>query len=252
MKRKEKLQEIFNFTNDEIEFLIEETPRDIATKIFEIGSQLNEKISRINKPLKSPYLKKSTNRMEFKGIVNRDAVVNDEIGQHIDEAQGTMFFFKEKTRELAEIAQLDPDEMRMAFTEGIQNVLEHGEGDNVEISVTVNNLNNDNVYLEMSFKHYMSDKNFYSLKEANKSADTGILDFESPRGRGEFMMREIMDERKFINGYEKDDAGTGHYFFQRILRKYMKSKPKNDVSKLTNDFKQYIDTLQNYGSALFV
>jgi len=252
MKRKEKLQEIFNFTNDEVDFLLNESPRDLTTKIIEKCTQLNEKFLQTDKTIKSPYLKKSTQLIEFKGFVNRDAVVLGEFGQHIDETEGTMFFFKEKTKEFAQIAGLDPDEMRMAFTEGIQNVLEHGEGDNVEISVRVNNINSDNVYLEMSFKHYMSDKNFYSLTEANKSADSGMMDFESPRGRGEFMMREIMDERKFINGYEKDDSGKGLYFFQRILRKYLNSKPKKDSSQLTNDFKTYIDSLQDYGSALFV
>jgi hypothetical protein len=54
---------------------------------------------------------------------------------------------------------------------------------------------------------------FYSIKQANFNADEGNANFESSRGRGEFMMREIMDERKFINGVQKRPDGEKTYFF---------------------------------------
>jgi anti-sigma regulatory factor (Ser/Thr protein kinase) len=216
------------------------------------AGDLQKKIDSYESHKKSPFLKGSVNSIEYRSQINRKAVIENEFGKKIDETLGTMYYFKEKTRELAHIAALDPDEMRMAFTEGIQNVLEHGHGDDVEIVISVNNINTDNVYLQMSFKHFLDSKDFYSLKDANKNANEGIMDFENSRGRGEYMMREIMDERKFINGFEKNDDGTSYYFFKRIMRKYKIPKKHESSSRLSDEFKNYIDSLQDYNSAMFV
>lgn len=200
----------------------------------------------------SPYLSKSARELNFTGIINRNFVVENEFQNRINELHGTMFYFKERTKELATISGLDADEMRMAFGEGIQNILEHGKSDTVEIEISVKNLNTENVFMEMNFKHYMPEKDFYSLKDADINADNGITDFESSRGRGEFLMREIMDERKFINGVQKKPDGEKLYFFKRSMRKYLNPKPKKVFKKLSDDFKNYIDSLQNYSTALFV
>ncbi|MCP4138091.1 MAG: ATP-binding protein [bacterium] len=200
----------------------------------------------------SPFLKGAADMLEFKATLNRKFVVENEFNKRIDETLGTMYYFKEKTKEFSHIAGIDPDEMRMAFSEGIQNVLEHGQGERVELYLAVKNIASENVYMEMSFKHYLDSKEFYSLKKANKSADEGILNLDSPRGRGEFMMREIMDERKFINGLEKTEDGSRYYFFKRVMRKYKNSKPKEKTERLTEEFKKYIDSLQDYRTALFI
>lgn len=197
----------------------------------------------------SAFLSQTTKEVRFRTIANRDSINQLEPGQG---ARGALFYFKEKAREFAIIAGLDPDEMRMAFTEGIQNIVEHGQGKDVEIEIAVENIGTEDLYFEMSFKHYMSTKEFYSLNDANKSADTGMFDFESPRGRGEFLMREIMDERKFLNGVEKKDDGSRNFFFKRLMRKYKNPKPKPLVARLDDDFKKYINSLQDFKSAMFV
>ncbi len=200
----------------------------------------------------SPHLREAVQELRFRSVINRDYIINNELGKRIEETTGTMFYFKEKTREFAYLAGLDPDEMRMAFTEGIQNILEHGRSSSVEVELIASRINTEDTYLEMSFKHRMETRDFYSLHEADDSADRGILDFENPRGRGEFLMREIMDERKFINGMEKDPEGKGAFFFKRVMRKYKNPRPKPEVNQLSREFKSYIDSLQDYKSALFL
>jgi len=225
---------------------------ELLATLINHEEEQNKIIKKYESYQKSPFLKGSVDKIEYSTILRRDVILEKEFGKKIDETSGTMFYFKEKAKELAHIVQLDPDEIRMAFTEGIQNILEHGQGKKTEITMTVNNINSENAYFEMSFKHYMEEKEFYSLKEANRSADRGMIDFENSRGRGEFMMREIMDERKFINGLGKKQDGKNSYFFQRIMRKYKNSKPRGKTRSLSNEFKKYIDSLDDYRSALFV
>lgn len=247
----------FEFINDDEILLINSTSKvkNLISKIYNHLTKTppnHREIKAYNAYKESPFLNKSTCKLELNGIIDRDFVMKNEINQRIEEIYGTMFYFKERTKEFAEIAGLDSDSMRMAFGEGLQNILEHGKSNSVEINIIINNLNSNDTYMEMSFKHYMPEKDFYSLKEADINADTGISNFESSRGRGEFLMREIMDERKFINGVQKIPEGKTLYFFKRIMRKYLNPKPRTFTNHLTDDFKNYIDSLQNYKSALFV
>ncbi len=246
-----------DLTRDEIntfKTFIESGP--IINKIIKILKSQSEKVINDINDLEfyneSPYLKKSSRTISFSVTIDRHYIEKHEFGKKINEKHGTMYFFKERTKELANIAGLDGDEMRMAFGEGIQNILEHGKGKYVDVKITVNNINTSDVYLEMSFKHTMPTMQFYSINSANQSADTGILNMESPRGRGEFLMREIMDERKFLNGMHTGRDGHKEYFFQRIMRKYKHPKKKSNTKTLTNEFKQYIENLNDYHSALFV
>jgi len=246
-----------NLDDDRIESILEDRSFADTLRLFNEHHLKNEEryikiINSLESHKRSPFLKKTVKKIEFKSVLLREAIVNAEIGRGIDETMGSMYYFKEKAREMAHFAGLDSGEVRSAFTEGIQNIIEHGHGDEVEITILVNDVLNDNSYLEMSFKHKMDTKKFYTLKDANISADNAVTDLESARGRGEFMMREIMDERKFINGFEKLDDGTSYYFFKRIMRKYKKPRPKSKTEKLSAEFKRYIDSLQDYSSAMFV
>jgi hypothetical protein len=233
-------------------------PHTVASvnKIISFYTQAAEKQARAVKAYEaykeSPFLKNSSEKLSIAARINREYIIRHEIGQRINEVHGTMFYFKERTKELAHIAGLDPSEIRLAFGEGIQNVLEHGKSKSVEIRISVHNINTEDVFLEMSFKHYMPTKAFYSIQSANRNADEGISNIESSRGRGEFLMREIMDERKFLNGVYKHANGDKEYFFQRIMKKYKFPKTKQRTHKLTHEFKNYIDTLTDYDSALFV
>lgn len=257
MEHYELLSKSANLTETEtnqLKDIISNNP--LIEKVFksiEKDTQKLEKAIKASEAYKeSPYIQKSSNSISIRAKLDRDYIAKNEFGKKIDETHGTMFYFKERTKEFAHIASLDTDDMRMAFGEGMQNILEHGQGQYVEIELSINNINSDDVYLEMTFKHNMSSKQFYSIQNANKSADEGILNFECSRGRGEFLMRELMDERKFINGYQKDESGKKQYFFQRIMRKYKTHKQKLSQVKLTKEFKSYIDSLEDYHSALFV
>ncbi len=202
--------------------------------------------------LSSPYLAASANNIWFTTVLNRDIIVKNEFGQKIDETQGSMYYFKEKAKELAIIAGFDSNEIRLAFTEGIQNIIEHGHDQNVYIEIAIENINSADLYFEMSFKHYMPTMKFYSLKDADKNADAGMQDLINPRGRGEYLMREVMNERKFFNGIEKRKDGSQVFFFKRLMRKYKNPKPKPSLHRLTDEFKKYIDSLSDFNTALFV
>jgi len=255
-----KINELANLANlDDVEKKIMSDSPEFMNIVLKIAKMYDSETTKNNFAAKayesykdSPYLKNSAQEISCFARIDRNFIVENEFGKRIEEMHGTMFYFKERTKEFAHIAGLDADEMRMAYGEGIQNILEHGKGKYVEVEVSVHNINSENVYLQMSFKHYMPSMEFYSILEANKNADEGILNFESSRGRGEYLMREIMDERKFINGIQKRPGGEKEYFFQRIMRKYRNPHPKAHVGYMTDEFKNYIDSLQDYHSALFV
>jgi len=194
----------------------------------------------------SPFLPQSIQQLKFQGIIDRDWVLKNEYNKKIDEKLGTAFIFKERAKEFASILGLDGDTMRLAATEAIHNMFEYGEKSKAEIEIKISQINTNNPYLEMSFKHEVPENQYYSLEEANKNADEGIINFENDRGRGEFMMREIMDERKFINGNETNEMGEKIYFFKRILRKYVKSNKKNTREVIDFELKNVLNSTENY------
>ena len=68
------------------------------------------------------------------------------------------------------------------------------------------------------------------------------FDFESSRGRGEFLMKELTDERRVINGVEIDPKGKRHSYFKRILINY--KNPSGPHQKLNfQEIKSEIDRL---------
>lgn len=200
----------------------------------------------------SPFLPESINQLSFNGTINRKWVLSNEYGHRIDEKHGTAFIFKERAKEFAEIIGLDADSIRLALTEAIQNLFEHGHGDQAQVEIRIDNIDRDDAFLEMSFKHHIPENKFYSLKDANRNADEGIVDFENSRGRGEFMMRELMDERRFINGTELDIDGKRVHFFKRILRKYKNPGKRKSIPALLPEFKIFLERLEKYQITVFM
>lgn len=200
----------------------------------------------------SPYLPRSIKSLTFTSRVSRLTVYNNEYGKKIDETHATAHIFKERAREFAQIVGVDADSVRIALTEAIHNLFEYGYGDFAEINIHAEQPGNEQGYLQMSFKHQIEKEKFYSLKDADRNAETGIADLENDRGRGEFLMRELMDERKFINSREIDENGNTLYFFKRILRKYRNAQNLTVETGLPPEFTQYVDKLRNYQICLFL
>ena len=212
--------------------------------------KLKEDIKRLKEEIyaleESPYLPKSIVDLTFSITLDREEIIKNELGKRINEKHSSMYDIKNQIKRYSTIIGLDPDAMRMALTEGLQNIIEHGDGRKAIISFTLKK-NEENPYLIMSFKHYTSKFPAYSLAEANLNAMKGDItseyfDFEDSRGRGEFIMKEIADERKIINGVELLEDGTKKYFFKRILIKYKDPNGPRPVHKF-DDIKEYIDKL---------
>ncbi len=227
-------------------------PSEKDAVIQELLADVRRKQKDINAIKDSPYLPDSIESLSFTGKVNREKVIENEYQKRIDEKHGTAHIFKETASDLAQIIHLDPDTIRLAATEALQNLFEHGSGRVAEIELKIDNINKENAYMEMSFKHHIPHNKFYSLKEANEKADAALLNFDNDRGRGEFMMRELMDERRFINGSEVNEKNQRTYYFKRILRKFtnIENKPKSE--KILPEFRNFVDQLENYQVTVFL
>lgn len=230
-----------NLDNGGRDELIKELLYDIIMKQKEINAIKD-----------SPYLPDSIESLTFTGRVNRQKVFENEYQSRINEKHGTSYIFKETACDLAEISGIESDTIRLAVTEALQNLFEHGNGKTAEIELKIDNLNKDDAFMEMSFKHQIPHNKFYSLKEANEKADAALSDFDNDRGRGEFMMRELVDERRFINGSEINERNQRSYYFKRILKKFKNKDHKPKAQKILPEFRNFIDQLEKYQITVFL
>lgn len=194
----------------------------------------------------SPYLQKSISQLEYKAIVNREEVIKNEFSKKINEKHGTMYEIKNQAYRMAHLLGIDPVSVRLMVTEAIQNAIEHGYGKYVIATIEIYN-NVVNPYILCSFKHELPPGKLYTLKEIEENALKGdatseYFDFENSRGRGEFLMKELTDERRIINGIELNPDGKKIRYFNRILIKYKNPNgPKEKVTFL--ELKKEIDKL---------
>lgn len=195
---------------------------------------------------KSPYLPKTLARLHYSVTLRRDEILKNEFGASINEKQGSLYEIKNQLRKYAPLIGLDPDIARITVTEAIQNIIEHGHGSYAHIEMEINNLAT-NPYMKMSFKHEMKPGQQYTLTQIEENAKKGDInseyfDFEDARGRGEFLMKELTDERQIINGVELDDNGEKIHYFKRILINYRDPKgPRMETS--FDEIREEIDRL---------
>ncbi len=219
--------------------------------------ELKEKVKRLeneNRYLKeelnyikeSPYLQRSITTLRYEAIINREEVISNEFGKKINEKHGTMYEIKNQAFRFATLVGVDPVSVRLMVTEAIQNAIEHGYGKYVIVNIEIHN-DPVNPYIMCSFKHEMPPGKSYTLKEIEENVQKGdatseYFDFESSRGRGEFIMKELTDERRIINGIEINPDGKKIRYFKRILIKY--KNPEGPREKITfYELKKEIDKL---------
>ncbi|MCE9499049.1 MAG: ATP-binding protein, partial [Leptospira sp.] len=184
---------------------------------------------------KSPYLPQTIASLHFKVVLKREEIIKHEFGTRINEKQGSLYDIKNQIKKYAPILGLDPDSVRISVTEAIQNIIEHGYGPYSDIELEINNTVL-NPYFKMSFRHEMKPGVKYTLSQIDENAKKGDItseyfDFEDPRGRGEFLMKELADERRIINGVEVTPDGRKVHYFQRVLINYKDPKgPRAETS----------------------
>lgn len=197
---------------------------ELEKKIRELEKENQYLKERYLHGITSPYIKQSLESVQVKITMRREEIVAEEFGKRIPENLGSLYEIKELIRRIAPIVDVDPDSARITATEALQNIIEHGDGPFAEFSLEVNN-HCDNPYLKMSFKHEILPGKKYTLAEINQNVKKGDItsdsfDFESSRGRGEFIMKELSDERRVLNGVELLPDGRKIHYFQRILINY--------------------------------
>lgn len=222
---------------------------DELKKIQELEKENHKLKERLNSGITSPYLKSSLDAIQLKISFKREEIIKREFGQHIQENQGSLFEIKELIKRFAPLVGIDPDSARISATEALQNIIEHGDGAYAEFILDINN-NVKNPYLKMSFKHEILPGKKYTLSEINNNVKKGDItsdsfDFESSRGRGEFIMKELSDERRILNGVELLPDGRKIHYFQRILINYKDplgsraetsfDEIRDEISKLDNE-----------------
>jgi anti-sigma regulatory factor (Ser/Thr protein kinase) len=194
----------------------------------------------------SPYIQKSLFSVVYEVTLDREEVMQNEFGKGINEKLGTMFEIKNQAKRLAGLIGLDGDMVRVMINEALQNLLEHGYGRFVEIRFEIVN-DQLNPHFIASFKQEMQPGSRYTLTEINKNAMRGDItseyfDFESSRGRGEFIMKQLTDERRIINGIEVGPDGNKRNYFKRVLVNY--KNPTGQKQKINyQDLKLEIDRL---------
>lgn len=225
---------------------LEEQLEEIRAKL----KKLEEEKDRLHRQefalAESPFAKESVLKLSLSWQLHRGRIREREFGQRIDETMGTMYDIKNQAFRYAHLLGLDPDSVRMVVTEALQNIIEHGHGDYCYVTFRVNN-DCPNPYLVCVFKHYLPEGQLYTMKDVNSNAERGDItsekfDFEDSRGRGEFMMREIADVRKIINGTEVGPDGKKHHYFQRKLILYRDPAGPRERTNF-NEIKQEIDRL---------
>jgi anti-sigma regulatory factor (Ser/Thr protein kinase) len=190
-------------------------------KLENENSMLKDEVLAVEK---SPFLPKTVAKLNYKVILRREDILKKEFNTSINEKQGSLFEIKNQIRKYAPILGLDPDSIRITVTEAIQNIVEHGYGNYAEIELEINNTVS-NPYFKTSFKHEMKPGVKYTLSQIEENAKKGDItseafDFDNPRGRGEFLMKELTDERQIINGVDIDENGEKIHYFKRILINY--------------------------------
>lgn len=218
----------------------------VQTDISKLQAQIAELRQEINSLTESPYLKKSIKHLKLSWTLDRHEIIENEFGQRINEKHGSMYDIKNQAHRYAQLLGIDPDIVRMGVTEGIQNALEHGHDRYAHIDIEISN-DIENPHIAISFKHYMPYGKQYTLAEANTNAKKGDVssedfNFEDSRGRGEYIMKEVADERKLINGIETLADGSKKSYFKRVLRFFMDPENKPSGNNFL-ELKEEVDRL---------
>lgn len=192
--------------------------------IDRLEAEIRNLKAELNFVSESPFLQSSFKNLSYEVVLDREEVLRAEFGKKINEKHGTMYEIKTMAKRFATLLSLDSDMIRIMVTEAVQNILEHGKGKHVEIRFHINN-DTVNPYMISSFKHEVPAGTKYTLSDINQNALRGDItseyfDFESSRGRGEFIMKNLTDERRIINGIEVNREGQKVNYFRRILINY--------------------------------
>lgn len=198
--------------------------QDVEGQVEKLKLEVQDLRDELNAVRQSPYLQNSVRSMAYKVVLDRDEVVNREFGQRINEKLGTMFEIKNQAKRFAHLLGLDADMIRLMVTEALQNIIEHGHGRYATVRFEIHN-DHINPYLISSFKHEIAPGERYTMKDINFNAlkadvTSEYFDIESARGRGEFIMKQLTNERRVINGIEMDHDGRKIHYFKRILINY--------------------------------
>ena len=199
---------------------LEELKKYIKKLEFE-NSTLRDEVQAVEK---SPFLPQTVAKLQYRVVLRREDILKNELRSNVNEKQGSLFEIKNQIRKYAPILGLDQDSIRIIVTEAIQNIIEHGHGNYAEIELEINN-SGPNPYFKTSFKHEMPEGKRYTLTQIEENAKKGDItsesfDFDNPRGRGEFLMKELSDERQIINGVDIDELGNKIHYFKRVLINY--------------------------------
>lgn len=225
-----------------------DTTVELEKEIEALRKELRGLREEMNAITESPYLQSSVKNLVYEVLLDREEIVEREFGHRINEKHGTMFEIKQQARRLALLLGLDGDMVRMMVTEALQNIIEHGYGRYVTVRFEIEN-DDLNPSLVSSFKHELPPGKKYTLSDINRNALRGdvtseYFDFESDRGRGEYIMKQLTDERRIVNGIEIDKDGRKVHYFKRILINY--KNPSGGKHKISfSELKAEIDRL-NY------
>ncbi|MBL8018167.1 MAG: ATP-binding protein [Leptospirales bacterium] len=216
------------------------------TELKQLQKEIKELRAEINSALESPFLQASVKSLVYEILLDRTAILEHELGKRINEKHGTMYEIKQQARRMAWLLGLDADNVRLLVTEAVQNILEHGTGRWVQVRLEMQN-EGPNPCMVSSFKHEIPASEKYTMHDVDMNALKGditseFFDFESHRGRGEFIMKQLTDERRIINGIEVNRDGKKVHYFKRVLINYKNADgPRGSIN--FQEIKEQIDRL---------
>ena len=150
----------------------EPTQEELQRQVQQLRQQVQDLRDEVDFIRESPYVQSSIKNLSYEVVLDRNEIVHKELGQKINEKQGTMYEVKTQAKRFADFLGLDSDMVRLMVTEALQNILEHGSGDYAVIRLEVKN-DSINPFMISSFKHEMAPGEKYTLDEINEKRPEG-------------------------------------------------------------------------------
>ena len=182
-------------------------------------------------------------------LFSRETALADAAQGRMSAAAQPAVTIAKQCESLALHAGIDPETARSACLHAIGAAIFAGRGATLQIDMSANITTRDRAWIQCSVKYYMSTLAFLA---APPDADGNIAAFLCEAGEREDPSYESgLDEIRYIFGAEHS-VGRKEFFIKKVMRIYAVSRPKKSVHGISPEFLTYIESLDDYNSALFV
>lgn len=182
-------------------------------------------------------------------LFSRDSAMSNASRGDYPSAVSPVLTIADLCTDLATRAGVAPFPIRSACIHAIATALYSGRGATLQIDISANFSSKEKAWVQCSVKYYMSTLAFLSEPD---DAEKKISAFLHEAGQKDDVSYESdLDEIKYICGAERT-VGRKEFFLKKIMKTYALTRPKKPSHEISPEFHSYIESLNDYNSALFV